>query len=1038
MMWCPVCGAEHQPQATRCADCDVDLVADRPEPADSLFRAAAAQLADELARYEQAGGRDPLEFVSRHFEWSQWFSAAASETSAPRPAGRWEVVLQRGNQRVVVVGLPGGGWQVAASARDSWSGPQGTQISQKLPNEDRDVGQEIDKAISGVPLAVWIAIVAALVGFAIWLGLRGEPAELRALAWLDVAVVALVVVCVVPASMRRLLVKVPALVLPIVGVLIIAWATIGEAEGLHVGYGWPVNAWRDLFENDSLLIDTVDDKRVEHHEHCSNSGCYEEDHYWIDVGSQEWPVDQATHDVVRQGEVVEIAYRPYTQFVEYVAYGPGLAATRDENELRVSVTLAPIERQVFEQQILPGFTERTGRKVTIVQMQPDTLIDVLENEGGSAFDLLAVDNDQIGQLAHQDLVQDMSEAVSLIPGETLPAMRSLSQFEDRTLFLPFRPNVMITYYDQAQFQRLGVAPPQAWDQLLDVAARLKENGEHLELHGASGAPSATQLYEFLLQAGGDPFALDSPQSMQALKFLEQLAPALDGDTEKAKFDTVNDDLVGGETALAPNWTFGVREVVVEAGKRDVAVHPGWAGPAGPAHVLGGDVLAIPRGSERRKPALELAEYLLSQPVQATLANELFWPSMRTDAYQSVQPELRPYWDAITEAMTNAAPRPAVACWHDVEKVLSKAWNAIVVQRESPGELAQHWAAEVRDVCERQQATVPVPGPPAESPLEDDPYVRPDFQPFGAPSPDYITAGPDGNLWFTGYGFDEDGDPTDGFIGRITPGGEVARFEDPNGGISQPDVITAGPDGNLWFTSLENNSIGRITPAGEITTFEDTRIRAPEGIAAGPDANVWFTSYENDRIGRITPSGEITLLTPDGEIGGPDNIIAGADGNLWFAAYDDDSIGRITPNGEVTTFDDPDGKIKELEDITAGPDGNVWFTGHDYDENDEPTDGYIGRITASGDITIFDAPNEIAGPEDITAGPDGNLWFTSYDEDRIGRVTSSGEITVVRDRKIAGPEDITAGPDGNLWFTNFDDQTVGRMTPSGEITTYPVR
>jgi virginiamycin B lyase len=33
--------------------------------------------------------------------------------------------------------------------------------------------------------------------------------------------------------------------------------------------------------------------------------------------------------------------------------------------------------------------------------------------------------------------------------------------------------------------------------------------------------------------------------------------------------------------------------------------------------------------------------------------------------------------------------------------------------------------------------------------------------------------------------------------------------------SEPEAITAGPDGNLWFTTA---LIGRITPAGKITTF----------------------------------------------------------------------------------------------------------------------------------------------------------------------------------------------------------------------------
>jgi hypothetical protein len=75
----------------------------------------------------------------------------------------------------------------------------------------------------------------------------------------------------------------------------------------------------------------------------------------------------------------------------------------------------------------------------------------------------------------------------------------------------------------------------------------------------------------------------------------------------------------------------------------------------------------------------------------------------------------------------------------------------------------------------------------------------------------ITRGPDGNLWF----IDGDGD----YMGRITPDGKITEFSGPPlpGVDSGPPaatagikIITAGPDGNLWFTDAGNNKIGRIT------------------------------------------------------------------------------------------------------------------------------------------------------------------------------------------------------------------------------------
>src|SRR4051794_8670691 len=36
--------------------------------------------------------------------------------------------------------------------------------------------------------------------------------------------------------------------------------------------------------------------------------------------------------------------------------------------------------------------------------------------------------------------------------------------------------------------------------------------------------------------------------------------------------------------------------------------------------------------------------------------------------------------------------------------------------------------------------------------------------------------------------------------------------------SNPVGISAGPDGNIWFTELDNNAIGRLSPAGVLTEF----------------------------------------------------------------------------------------------------------------------------------------------------------------------------------------------------------------------------
>ena len=92
-----------------------------------------------------------------------------------------------------------------------------------------------------------------------------------------------------------------------------------------------------------------------------------------------------------------------------------------------------------------------------------------------------------------------------------------------------------------------------------------------------------------------------------------------------------------------------------------------------------------------------------------------------------------------------------------------------------------------------------------------------------------------------------------------PLGQITEF---SAGIttgSGPVGITAGPDGNLWFTEIGGNRIGRITPTGTVTEFSSgiTAGSEPLGITAGPDGNLWFTEIGGNRIGRITPTGTVT-------------------------------------------------------------------------------------------------------------------------------------------------------------------------------------
>jgi serine/threonine protein kinase len=296
-------------------------------------------------------------------------------------------------------------------------------------------------------------------------------------------------------------------------------------------------------------------------------------------------------------------------------------------------------------------------------------------------------------------------------------------------------------------------------------------------------------------------------------------------------------------------------------------------------------------------------------------------------------------------------------------------------------------------------------------------------------PQGITAGPDGNLWFTEFNAVK--------IGRISPNGTVTEFPVPT---ANPGWITAGHDGNLWFTEYISNTsgrnhIGRITTSGNITEYPVPTINSdPNHITAGHDGNLWFT--EINKIGRITTSGSITEFPLPTTHSAPNDITAGPDGNVWFTDTGDDKIGRISPNGTVTEFPIPANSAPI--GITTGPDSNVWFTEQIYN-NTEIIGSKIGRISPSGSITDFPLPTANRLADQITAGPDGNLWFTEDFANKIGRITTSGNITEFPlPTASCNSIGITTGPDSNVWFTeqiykgsgnNFEiiGSKIGRIT-----------
>ncbi|MDP8923984.1 MAG: extracellular solute-binding protein, partial [Chloroflexota bacterium] len=361
-------------------------------------------------------------------------------------------------------------------------------------------------------------------------------------------------------------------------------------------------------------------------------------------------------------------------------------------------SLAEEERRALGE-VLRRFEQANGLSVNMVQMESQDVVNQLtakKQANRMDVDLIAQDNMRLGPLVRNGVVEDLSGQTGRIPETAIKELLPITQFDGKTYFLPYRPNVQITYFNEPKLNQHGLKPPETWDDLLKVAQSLREHEGigKVAIQGAAGDPLTVTVFEFIKQGGGDPLVLNDEGSVRAFDFLQRLEPFLAPEYRTAKFDTMNTMLSNDTAYLGSNWPFGINVIVQDNGRKDIKAYHGWRGPAKESHVLGGEVLGVPAGAPNREGALKLADFLMAQDTQSELLTKLGWPPMRTDAYGSVPDWQQEYFNAVKEAMQHVDARPNVPYWEDASRAMNDAFRDIVQQKQPVKETLDRYAQQL--------------------------------------------------------------------------------------------------------------------------------------------------------------------------------------------------------------------------------------------------------------------------------------------------------------------------------------------------------
>ena len=241
-------------------------------------------------------------------------------------------------------------------------------------------------------------------------------------------------------------------------------------------------------------------------------------------------------------------------------------------------------------------------------------------------------------------------------------------------------------------------------------------------------------------------------------------------------------------------------------------------------------------------------------------------------------------------------------------------------------------------------------------------------------------------------------------GSINPGGFADAFFQYGKGTNTEPVVS----------TLAGSSSGYAKGTGAAAQFA-----APYAVARDGSGNVYVADSSNHRIRKVTPGGVVTTLAgtntagyADGTAGaaqfnGPYGVAVDGAGNVYVADRFNNCIRKVTPDGVVSTL---------AGQTTAGlADGN-------------------------GAAASFSSPTGVA------VDTSGNVYVADYSNNRIRKVTPTGEVTTLAGNYrgyvdgtgaaalFDGPYGVAVDGAGNAYVADQNNHCIRKITLAGEVTT----
>lgn len=148
-------------------------------------------------------------------------------------------------------------------------------------------------------------------------------------------------------------------------------------------------------------------------------------------------------------------------------------------------------------------------------------------------------------------------------------------------------------------------------------------------------------------------------------------------------------------------------------------------------------------------------------------------------------------------------------------------------------------------------------------------------------------------------------------------------------------------------------------------------------------------------------------------------------------FKEGKIGKITPSGDITLYALPtpkSGKLTDPSDFRVDSKDNLWFIApQGYKGDGINTPAEIMRFTPNGELAQYKISN-VRTLRRLVVGSNGDVWFvgeTSNGEDRIGLINANGKVASYQIHggvpSSSHTGEFLIGADGNLWFPIYNPE-----------------